>query len=86
MKILATLLTLSGTLIASANMHRNSMTPEQRQTMAAAHEKMAICLRSDKKTEDCHKEMMNSCEENMGKGMCSKMWHGKKEKSRDNDD
>ena len=48
-----------------------TMTTEQRQTMAAAHEKMAACLRSDKAVEECRSEMMKSCQEN--KGSCPMM-------------
>lgn len=55
-----------------------TMTPEQRQSMASAHDKMATCLRSDKSVEDCKKEMMESCEESMGKDGCYMM--GKKGK------
>jgi hypothetical protein len=42
-------------------------TTEQRQKMAKMHESMAACLRSDKPMQDCKKEMMNSCEDSMGK-------------------
>ncbi len=49
------------------------MTFEQRQKMATAHENMATCLRSDKKIEDCRKEMMQSCQETMGKDGCPMM-------------
>lgn len=50
-----------------------SMTPEQRQTMAGTHDKMAACLRSDKSLEECQKEMMQSCHEMMGKDGCPMM-------------
>ena len=56
--------------------HKNkmtNMTPEQRQSMATVHEKMAVCLRSDKPMEDCKKEMMQTCEEMMGKDGCPMM-------------
>ncbi len=55
------------------NMKHMEMTAEQRQSMAAAHEKMASCLRSDKSMEDCKMEMMSSCKESMGKESCSMM-------------
>ncbi|MDD4974515.1 MAG: hypothetical protein PHY93_09215 [Bacteriovorax sp.] len=48
-------------------------TTEQRQSMAASHEKMAVCLRSDKPMEDCRKEMMQSCQDMMGKDGCAMM-------------
>ena len=49
------------------------LTPEQRQSMATTHEKMATCLRSEKAMEECHKEMMQSCQETMGKDGCPMM-------------
>lgn len=49
------------------------VTAEQRQDMAAVHEKMAACLRSDKPFEDCQKEMMQSCHSMMGNGGCPMM-------------
>jgi hypothetical protein len=49
------------------------MTAEQRTKMADAHEKMAICLRSDKAMSDCHKEMMKACNESMGNEGCPMM-------------
>lgn len=51
------------------------MTPEQRQSMATSHEKMAVCLRSDRPFEDCKKEMMESCKDMMGKDGCPMMDH-----------
>ena len=51
-----------------------NMTPAQREEMAATHEKMAACLRSDKPMMDCHKEMMESCK--MGKNACPMMEMG----------
>jgi len=61
------------------------MTSEQRKNMAAAHEKMAECLRSDKALDSCQKEMMQSCQEMMGKDGCPMMgqmgkMHGMMEK------
>ena len=49
------------------------MTPEQRQTMAAAHEKMAACLRSDRPLSECRNEMMQACHKMMGKEGCPMM-------------
>lgn len=51
------------------------MTAEQRQNMAATHEKMANCLRSDKSMEVCRQEMMQSCKDMMGKDRCPMMGH-----------
>jgi hypothetical protein len=55
------------------------ITAEQRQQMANMHEKMSTCLRSDKSMEDCHKEMMDSHKDFMGKGDSCPMhgMHGK---------
>ena len=49
------------------------MTVEQRQKMADGHEKMAVCLRSEKAISDCHEEMMKACKEDMGKDGCPMM-------------
>ena len=57
----------------ASSMKMPKMTTEQRQTMADAHEKMAVCLRSDKPISDCHEEMMKACKEGMGKDGCPMM-------------
>lgn len=49
------------------------LTPEQRQTMAASHEQMATCLRSEKTMDECRTDMMKSCESTMGKDGCPMM-------------
>lgn len=54
-------------------MAHKEMTTEQRQKMAALHEKMAACLKSDSKIETCHMEMKKSCMENMGEHQCQMM-------------
>jgi hypothetical protein len=51
------------------------MTAEQRQKMAMVHEKMGLCLRSDRMLKDCHDEMMKGCEDALGKDKCH-MMHG----------
>ena len=51
------------------------MTKEQRENMAAMHEKMAGCLRSDKSMSDCHSEMKGQCQAMMGSGGCPMMEH-----------
>jgi hypothetical protein len=49
---------------------------EQREKMAAAHERMAQCLRSDRSFADCHKEMQAACQQ-MGAHGCPGMgMHG----------
>src|SRR5690349_8902146 len=53
-----------------------TMTTEQRQKMADAHEKMAACLRSDRPVPDCHDELMKSCKDAMGATTCPMMGGG----------
>lgn len=36
---------------------------ELREKMAASHERLALCLRSDKKIEECHNEMREQCQD-----------------------
>jgi hypothetical protein len=43
---------------------------EQREKMAATHEKFATCLKSNSSMDECRQIMMKSCQENMGKGAC----------------
>ncbi|HYM42874.1 MAG TPA: hypothetical protein VET46_08965 [Steroidobacteraceae bacterium] len=52
-----------------------ALSKEQREKMAAIHEQMAKCLRSDKPVADCHREAMQSCEATMGKDVCPMMGH-----------
>ncbi len=58
------------------------ITADQRQKMADIHDKMAVCLRSDRPMADCHQEMMTACKSTMGKNGCpmmsEKMGHGMK--------
>jgi hypothetical protein len=54
------------------------MTPEQRKTMATAHEQMAQCLRSDKPMTECRQAMRASCDMN-GEMGCGMMGHHKGE-------
>jgi hypothetical protein len=58
----------------------HAMTKEQRESMAAAHEKMAACLRTDKALDECHGELVKSCHDAKGEGACPMMggmMHGK---------
>lgn len=43
-------------------------TKEMRAKMAVAHEKMAVCLRSDRPVAECRQEMMHSCQQMSGQG------------------
>jgi hypothetical protein len=59
------------------------MTPEQRESMAKAHEKMAVCLQSkDKTVSECRDEMNKACDKAMGKE-CKKMKHKGTEKGKE---
>jgi len=49
-----------------------TMSKEQREQMAVAHERMAQCLRSDRSFADCHKEMRAACKQ-MGPQGCPGM-------------
>lgn len=49
-----------------------TLSKEQREQMAAAHERMAQCLRSDRSFADCHKEMRAACKQ-MGPQGCPAM-------------
>lgn len=59
---------------AAHEMKMMNATPAQREDMAKAHEAMATCLRSTKPMMDCHKDMMASCKDKMGKS-CPMMGH-----------
>lgn len=50
----------------STNDATTQITPQQRQNMAAIHEKMAACLRSDKPIDECRTEMQENCQEMAG--------------------
>ena len=56
-------------------MMKMEMTTEQRANMASVHEKMAECLRSTTSVDECHKNMMKSCHDKMGKNGCPMMEH-----------
>lgn len=49
------------------------LSKEDREQMAAHHEKMAACLRSDKSVQACHEEMREACSSQMGKHACPMM-------------
>lgn len=48
--------------------------PEQRAKMAAAHERMAACLRSTRPIQECHGDMRAACKESGGQ--CGMGHHG----------
>jgi len=74
--LLGTVLMLSSSAFAEGKNTKSSkmpeMTVEQRNKMAGVHEKMAACLRSDRPLNDCHDEMIKSCQDSMG-GTCPMM-------------
>ena len=49
---------------------------EMREQMAAVHEKMAACLRSDNGFAACRDEMQRNCREMMGQQACPMMGMG----------
>jgi hypothetical protein len=49
---------------------------EMRAQMAALHEKMAACLRSDKAFAECRDEMHKNCRDMMGEQGCPMMSNG----------
>jgi hypothetical protein len=51
---------------------------EARAQMAALHEQMAACLRSDKSITDCRTEVMKSCRDTMGTQGCPYMGMGQR--------
>jgi hypothetical protein len=52
--------------------HRE-LSKETREKMAALHEQMAACLRSDKSFAECHGTMIKSCQEQLGSDGCPMM-------------
>ena len=51
-----------------------TLTKDQRENMAKAHEQMASCLRTDKSMKECRDEMWKSCKD-AGAGECPRMEH-----------
>jgi hypothetical protein len=52
--------------------HRE-LSKETREKMAALHEQMAACLRSDKPFPACHSTMLKNCQEQLGSDACPMM-------------
>lgn len=52
--------------------------PEIRQKMAEVHQRMAVCLKSDKPMTECRAEMLKNCQDLMGRDGCPMMesWSG----------
>lgn len=51
-------------------------TPEQRQKMADAHQRMADCLKSSRPIGECRSEMANACRQMVGEAACPMMGPG----------
>jgi len=60
--------TLTATAPAQTPPAHPEISKETREKMAALHEQMASCLRSDKSLAQCHSEMAKSCKEQLGEG------------------
>ena len=75
--ITAMLLAAAGAaLAADAPAATQTLSKEMRDKMAAVHEKMAGCLRSDKPFVDCRAEMQQTCKTMMGEQGCPMMGMG----------
>lgn len=78
-RALAVTILLAGTGTAVAAETPAAASPpskEMREKMAAIHEKMAACLRSDKAFSECQREMHQRCSETMGEQGCPMMGKG----------
>jgi hypothetical protein len=53
----------SGLALAQSDTAQSAPSPAARQQMAAVHEKMAACLKSDQPMSECRAEMWKSCNE-----------------------
>jgi hypothetical protein len=65
--------TLTATAPAQTPPAHPEMSRETREKMAALHEQLASCLRSDKSLAQCHSEMLKSCKEQLGSEGCPMM-------------
>jgi len=65
--------------IAMADMATAEPSKDLRAKMAAAHEQMAACLRTDRAMSDCREEMMKQCHKLMGERACPMMEMGKRQ-------
>ena len=73
---IAALLLLSGVATTSADTpppQQPALSRETREKMAALHEQMAACLRSDKPFAECHSMLIASCHEQLGSDGCPLM-------------
>ena len=68
--ISSVLLIAAGNAVIAADAPTNAPSQEMRAQMAAMHELMAACLRSDKSMSECRTEMMARCQSMMGSQGC----------------
>jgi hypothetical protein len=73
--LFASLVLIAGGILAAEPPAGAPATPsrETREKMAAMHEQMAACLRSDKPIAECRQEAMKHHQEMMGKDGCPMM-------------
>lgn len=64
----------TGTLAAESSQAQKGSqavpSKESREQMAQAHDKMAMCLRSDVSVQDCHQQMREQCQDMKDDGGC----------------
>jgi hypothetical protein len=70
-------LACAGSTLAAANKKRECPNPskEEREKMAAAHQQMAACLRSEKSVIECRKDLAKRQHQMMGMGCPGKQMH-----------
>jgi hypothetical protein len=72
MAAIAISLGMTAAAVASTEPANSAESKQSREQMARAHEKMAVCLRSERPLAECRLEMMHSCKaakEKQGCGM-----------------
>jgi hypothetical protein len=72
---------IGGRIVLGADVQQSGTadpSPASRQKMAEVHQKMSICLRSDKPIAECRSDMLKNCQDLMGKDGCPMMgsWGG----------
>ncbi|MBS0418378.1 MAG: hypothetical protein JSR66_11740 [Proteobacteria bacterium] len=66
---------VAGNALAEVPADGSEPAPQTRQKMAALHEQMAACLRSDQAFAICQAQMVKSCKEQLG-SECRMVGHG----------
>lgn len=79
MKLSTAIVFAASLLLAGSVFAEDSAPKEDRQKMIEMHSKIAECLKSDKPTDECYKEMKSShsCKGHGGKGGCAHHAKGK---------